>query len=226
MVNAVFDIGEESVRVTTGGDVLGSWALSDVAVEDRGDALLVTLGGESVLVDIGDRDGFSAAMSPQKSRKRKRRRRRPMTESGPPDKPASAPDNVEPRTSRVEPQPPAFEKPTPRQRRRRVAFGDVFESIGAIFDPDNWSDWLADRTIQWTIAAMSVVVFAMLALFATNALGMILILVGMIALILGAFAVSEDFSAHQMMPDWLSETGLVVVGAVATALGVILMIVG
>jgi mono/diheme cytochrome c family protein len=94
MVNAVFDIGEESVRVTTGGDVLGSWALSDVAVEDRGDALLVTLGGESVLVDIGDRDGFSAAMSPQKSRKRKRRRRRPMTESGPPDKPASAPDFV------------------------------------------------------------------------------------------------------------------------------------
>jgi hypothetical protein len=224
-VSAIFDIDEESVRVSTGDEVLGKWALSDVSVEDRGDALLVTLGGEAVLVDIGDRDGFAAAMSPQ-LRKRRKRRRRPMADSGPPDKPASAPEPV----SAVAP-PPAAEparrgEASAAPRRRRMQSDEILATIGSLFSTENWSEWLADRTVRWTIAAMGVVVFAMLALFATNTLGMILVLVGMASLILGAFAVSEDFQAHQIMPDWISETGLVILGGVATAVGVVLMIAG
>ena len=225
-MSAVFDIDEESVRVSTGDEVLGKWALSDVSVEDRGDALLVSLGGESVLVDIGDRDGFSAAMAPQSQKRRKRRRRRPMADSGPPDKPASVPEPAMP----AAPSPPAdlmrYDEGTAGPLDRGSRFRDLPKAIGSLFSTENWADWLRDRTVRWTIATMGIVVFAMLALFATNALGMILVLVGMGALILGAFAVSEDFQAHQIMPDWVSETGLVVLGGVATALGVVLMIVG
>ena len=121
------------------------------------------------------------------------------------------------------PSPPAdlmrYDEGTAGPLDRGSRFRDLPKAIGSLFSTENWANWLRDRTVRWTIATMGIVVFAMLALFATNALGM-----G--ALILGAFAVSEDFQAHQIMPDWVSETGLVVLGGVATALGVVLMIVG
>lgn len=93
-----------------------------------------------------------------------------------------------------------------------------------MFNPDNWRDWLQDTTVRWTIASMGVVVFAMLALFATDTLGMILVLLGMFALIIAALAVSEDINAYRMIPSAISETGFVIGGAAAMVIGGLLIL--
>lgn len=228
-VDAVFDIGDDHVRVTTGNELLGDWPLSEVAVEDRGDALLVSLGSESVLVDIGDRDGFSAALTPAPTRRRGRKSRRPMSESGPSGrkerarhskKPVVAPPVAEPVVES------AVGSARSGNRRSRLSLADKLEYAGDIFSIDNWREWLQDRTVRWVIASMGVILFATLALFVADTLGMILVLFGMLTLIVAAFAVSEDFQAHRIMPDWLSESGLIIAGAVCMIVGGLLIVVG
>ena len=226
MVDAVFEIGAETMRVKTGSDVLGSWPIADVAVEDRGDALLVSLGGESVLVDVADRSGFSSALEPaqgRRSRAKKRRRspKRPMAKTGPPTR--------TPRRRRVPEQSPdpepieVFDTPAAEPVEKR-SLGERLEVIASVFSVENWREWLQDPTVRWTIASMGVVLFAMLALFATNTLGMILVLVGMVALIVAALAVSEDINAYRLITSAISETGLVIGGAVAMVIGGLLIL--
>ena len=223
-VDALFEINDNNLRVTAGDDVLGDWPLADVSVEDRGDALLVSLSGEPVLVDIGDRDGFSAALAPvQVKRRRRSRNRRPMKEPGP--------------ARRQDPPPPAqvvasqpvvqvAAKPDRVRASSGSSFAEKLEYVGAVFRVDNWREWLQDRTVRWAIASMGVILFAMMALFATSTLGMVLVLVGMVALIVAALAVSEDLNAYRLVPNAVSETGLVVIGAVAMVLGGILIVLG
>ena len=216
------------MRVTTGGEVLGSWAIADVVVEDRGDALLVSLAGESVLVDVPDRTGFSSALTPargrgRRSRAKKRRRppKRPMAQNGPPTRPSrprSAPQ-ASPDPEPVE----VFDAPVDEPE-EKPSLGERLKVIAQVFNVDNWRDWLQDTTVRWTIASMGVVLFAMLALFATNTLGMILVLVGMVSLIIAALAVSEDINAYRLIPNAISETGLVIGGALALVLGGLLVL--
>jgi hypothetical protein len=228
-VDAVFDIGDDHVRVTTGSELLGDWPLSDVAVEDRGDALLVSLGSESVLVDIGDRDGFSAALAPAPTRRRGRKSRRPMSKSGPSgrnDKVRHAKKPAETTASAETVVGAAGDTARSGRVRPRINVAEKLEYAGDLFSIDNWREWLQDRTVRWVIAAMGVVLFATLALFAADTLGMMLVLVGMLTLIVAAFAVSEDFQAHRIMPDWISESGLIIAGAVCMIIGGLLIVIG
>lgn len=225
VVDAVFEIGTETLRVTTGGEVLGSWALTEVAVEDRGDALLVSLGGESVLVEIPDRNGFSSALEPTRGRRsRAKKRHRPpkasQTKTGPPTRSRrrsapAAPAQSEPVEVAAVPAAEPEQKPS---------LGERVEVIAAVFNTDNWREWLQDTTVRWTIASMGVVLFAMLALFATDTLGMVLVLFGMFALIIAALAASEDINAYRLIPSAVSETGLVAGGVAAMVLGGILIL--
>lgn len=226
VVDAVFEIGPETMRVTAGAELLGSWAIADVAVEDRGDALLVSLDGEPVLVDVPDRTGFRSALAPvggRRSRAKKRRRppKRPMAKTGPPTRvtqrrstPARTPQPEPIETSDV----PAME---PEKRPSRI---ERFRVIAAVFDVDNWREWLQDTTVRWAIASMGVVLFATLALFATDTLGMILVLFGMVSLIIAALAVSEDVNAYRLIPTAISETALVIGASVAMVCGALLIL--
>ena len=213
------------MRVTTGGDVLGSWPLADVAVEDRGDALLVSLGGEAVLVDVADRSGFSSALEPvqgRRSRLKKRRpRKRPTAQTGPPSR--SQRRRREPQR-RVDPEPIEVLDAPAVEPVEKSSLAERLEIVTALFSVDNWREWLQDTTVRWVIASMGVILFATLALFATNTLGMILVLAGMVSLIVAALAVSEDINAYRMIPSAISETGLVIGGAVAMVLGGVLIL--
>ena len=226
-VDAVFDIGDESVCVTTGSDVLGDWPLTDVTIEDRGDALLVSLAGEAVLVDIGDRDGFTAAMVPTTSTRRRRgskRRQRPMAESGPPSRPSEPPDPDHSVSQKSIVNAPLSTGGLPTPAGQRVDVAGKLQAIGSVFSIESWREWLQDRTVRWAVASMGVVIFAVLALFAADTTGMILVLMGMVALIVAAFAVSEDLQAYKILPSYLSETGLIVGGTVAMVVGGLLII--
>jgi hypothetical protein len=66
---------------------------------------------------------------------------------------------------------------------------------------------------------------AAFAVFATNSLGMILVLLGMVALIVAALAVSDDLSAYGWIPGNLSEATLVIAGAISMAIGGLLIII-
>ncbi len=224
VVDAVFEISAETMRVTTGGEVLGSWSLTEVVVEDRGDALMVSLGGETVLVEIPDRTGFSSALQPagRRSRAKKRLRppKKPQAKTGPPTR-------RRPRRAPVEPADPepieVFDAPTPEVV-DKPSVGERLEVLAGVFKVDNWREWLQDPTVRWVIASMGVVLFALLALFATDTLGMILVLLGMVALIIAALAVSEDINAYRMIPNAISETGLVIGGAAAMLVGGLLIL--
>ena len=212
------------MRVTTGSEVLGSWSLTEVAVEDRGDVLLVSLGGETVLVEIPDRTGFSSALQPDGRRSRAKKRRRPPQKS---QAKTAPPTRRRQRRSAVEPADPkpieVFDAPKLEAVEKR-GLGDRLQVLAGVFRVDNWREWLQDATVRWAIASMGVVLFAVLALFATDTLGMILVLVGMIALIIAALAVSEDINAYRMIPNAISETGLVIGGAAAMLVGGLLIL--
>ncbi len=212
------------MRVTTGGEVLGSWSLTEVAVEDRGDALLVSLGGETVLVEIPDRTGFSSALQPAGRRSRAKKRLRPpknpQAKTGPPTRRRQRRAPVEP----ADPEPiEVVDVPTPEVV-EKPSVGERLEVLAGVFKVDNWREWLQDPTVRWVIASMGVVLFALLALFATDTLGMILVLLGMVALIIAALAVSEDINAYRMIPNAISETGLVIGGAAAMLVGGLLIL--
>lgn len=113
-----------------------------------------------------------------------------------------------------------------REPREQVSLADRLAWVPELFDRRNWERWLNDTTVRWAIASVAVIVFALLALFATNTLGMILILVGMVALIIAALAVSDDLSAYRVIPDALSETKLVIGGATAMIIGGLLVVIG
>jgi hypothetical protein len=227
-VDAVFEIGAETVRVTTGSEVLGSWAIADVVVEDRGDTLLVTLGGEAVLVEVPDRSGFSSALTPspgRRSRAKKRRRPsgRPAAKTGPPTR--SSRRQTKPQPS-ADPEPiEEFDAPAEKAA-EHPSLAERIRVIASVFQVDSWRDWLQDTTVRWTIASMGVVLFAVLALFATSTLGMILVLGGMVSLIVAALAVSEDINAYRLIPSAISETGLVAGGAIAMVIGGLLVVLG
>jgi hypothetical protein len=110
----------------------------------------------------------------------------------------------------------------PPRERRNV---DWFGSVRAFFDRDRWRDLLSDRLVRWVIASAVVIGVALLALFATASLGMILILLGMVALVIAALAVSEDLTAISWVPGGLSEMTLVIAGAIAMGLGGLLIVI-
>jgi hypothetical protein len=109
-------------------------------------------------------------------------------------------------------------------REEKPGLGERLQVITSVFNVDNWREWLQDTTVRWAIASIGVVLFATLALFATDTLGMILVLVGMVSLIIAALAVSEDVNAYRLIPSAISETTLVVGGAVAMVCGALLIV--
>jgi hypothetical protein len=113
-----------------------------------------------------------------------------------------------------------------RQPRDPVSREDRLARVRTLSDRDNWQGWLRDRSVRWSIASAGVIILALLALFATNTLGMILILLGMVGLIVAALAVSDDLSAYQIIPSAISETALIIAGAAAMGLGILFVVVG
>ena len=116
-------------------------------------------------------------------------------------------------------------QPIKRHKRDRISFAEIADSARELFDRGNWDRWLNDSTVRWSIASVTVIVVALMALFATNTLGMILILLGMVALIVAALAVSEDLSAYRIIPNAVTETSLVIGGAAAMIVGGLLILV-
>lgn len=207
VIDAEFSVNEDRLAVQTGDDELGSWCISDLHVERRGDGLHAVLDGEDVVLNVPDMDSFLSVIAPPKaSRKRSKRAKKPLPPSGY----ATAPQE---QRARKEP-------------RDRTSLLTKMAGAKQVFSVDNWRGWLSDTTIRWVIASAAVASFALLALFATSSLGMILVLVGMIALIIAALAVSDDLSAFSWVPGNLSETTLVISGAVAMVLGGVLILVG
>ena len=113
-----------------------------------------------------------------------------------------------------------------REKSDPVNPADRMARVGTILKRETWEGWLRDRTVRWSIASAGVVIFALLALFATNTLGMILILLGMVALIVAALAVSDDLDAYQLIPSAISEAALIIAGAVAMGLGALFVVIG
>lgn len=103
---------------------------------------------------------------------------------------------------------------------------DIVGSLARLLHRETWQTWLSDRLVRWVIASVSVIIVALLALFATSSLGMILVLLGMVALVIAALAVSEDLNAVSWVPADISETALVVMGAVAMVIGAVLITFG
>lgn len=187
VVEAVFEVTEHGLAVSSGGETLGTWPLDEIDLDDTGTEIYLALGGEEVIVNMRDRDNFVSEITPQ--RKPAGRHARPK------------------RTRQPRPTKPAKEHK------------DVLGAVRRVFDRDMWRELLSDRVARWVIASVAVIIVALLALFATASLGMILVLIGMVALVVAALAVSEDLSAVSWVPANISESTLVVIGAVAMVLG-------
>jgi hypothetical protein len=69
VVEARFDVGEDELSVSTGGERLGSWPLREIDLDDTGTEIYMALGGEEVIVNMPDRDSFVAAISPPRRAK-------------------------------------------------------------------------------------------------------------------------------------------------------------
>jgi len=133
-----------------------------------------------------------------------------IAEPRPEPVPASSPEHV------------SLPKPDRREQRRT----GLADTIRTLLDRDTWRNWLSDRVVRWVIASVAVIIVALLALFATNSLGMILVLAGMVILVIVALAVSEDLTAYSWMPGNISETTLIIVGVIAMAVGGLLILIG
>ncbi|MCP4303809.1 MAG: hypothetical protein GY788_02805 [bacterium] len=201
VIDAQFHIDTDRLEIQTGSDRLGSWSLDQLIVERRGDGIHLDLDGEDVVVDVPDTEAFVSEVAPSGRRNSKHKKRH----AGP--KPSA--EAKRPKAAKEGPSPLA-----------RLA------GIKEIFFRENWTRWLSDNTVRWAIASGAVVLFALMALFATNTLGMILVLFGMVALIVAALAVSDDLSAYSWVPGELSETGLVIAGAIAMVIGGLLIALG
>lgn len=208
VIDAEFSVDEDRFAVQTGDDQLGSWSIADLHLERRGDGLHAVLDGEDVVLNVPDMDSFLSVIAPPKAgRKRSKRAKKPPSASG---------------FVTTAPQ----EKKARKEPRDRTSLLTKMAGAKQVFSAENWRGWLSDTTIRWVIASATVASLALLALFATGSLGMILVLVGMIALIIAALAVSDDLSAFGWVPGNLSETTLVISGAVAMVLGGVLILVG
>lgn len=190
VVEAVFEVTENGLAVTSGGERLGVWPLDEIDLDDTGTEIYMALGGEEVVVNMPNRDRFVSELEPPKKAKARHTRSKP-------------------------------EKPRPGREPR-----DILGAMARFFDRGRWREWLSDRLVRWVIASVTVIVVALLALFATGSLGMILVLLGMVALVIAALAVSEDLTAVSWIPGDLSETTLVVIGAVAMLIGGGLIVLG
>lgn len=85
--------------------------------------------------------------------------------------------------------------------------------------------WLRSHRVRWALAFAAVLVVIAVAVTATGALGRILALAGMLALVLAALATADDPDAYRLVPTALSERALLVGGLVLTAVGLGLMVV-
>lgn len=204
VIDAVFDVSEDRLEVRSGDERLGSWLLPELQIEQRGNAVHLNLDGEDVVVSVRDLDSFVEAVNPPRRKRSKHSKRR----SSPAANVADA---------------------TPRKRREPVDIKSLLSRLAgakSLLSAENWRTWLSDSSVRWAIASAGVVVFALLALFATNTLGMLLILFGMILLIVAALVVSDDLSAYSWIPGNISESTVVVVGAAAMAIGGVLILIG
>lgn len=117
-------------------------------------------------------------------------------------------------------------RPKRAKRERTRTRLDMLDTMRKLTSRDTWRNWLSQRVVKWAVASFAVIVVALLALFATNSLGMILVLLGMVALVVAALAVSEDLTAYAWIPGELSESTLIIAGTIAMAIGGILILLG
>jgi len=227
VVEAVFDVDADSLCVRTGEEELGSWPLASLSIEHQGDGLHMSLDGEDIVVNVRDQESFAAAVAFHQPKTRGSRRAE--------RKGARLAEQKRPRPARRKDSRPAGRKDatrvaredTPRsEQKERAALADRARTLAKLFDRELWKGWLQDRVVRWSIASAGVIILALMALFATDSLGMILVLLGMVALIVAALAVIDDLSAYRVIPDALSETQLVIVGAVAMVVGGLLIVIG
>jgi hypothetical protein len=239
VIDAVFEVSDQTLRVRSGDQVLGTWALFDVTLENRPDGIHASLDGEQVIVSVPNPDAFVDAVAPGRRRPRGRHdrgrrekkgaqgrfRKRPVQPTLPPRDPVVAPlDELdEPPAVRSLPDATSVSN---KERRGGQEILARLRSISEVFDADNWRSWLQDRLVRWTIASVGVMVLALMVLLAANTLGMILVLLGMVALIIAALAVSDDLSAYRVIPNALNETSLVIAGAAAMVIGALLVLIG
>ncbi len=76
VVEALFNVEDEHLAVSTGGEQLGSWPLRELQLDDTGTEIYLALDGEEVVVNVVDHDGFVAAITPAKRRGRHSKPRR------------------------------------------------------------------------------------------------------------------------------------------------------
>lgn len=213
-LDAVFAVEAGSLRVTAGNHELGTWPLQEVAISRRGSGLYLDLGGENVVVKMRDQDSFAEAITITPERRRRRRRNNTRSEARAPR--VAAPRVAAPRSDRPVPPPQdgvVLERVSALQRAR------------VLLDKENWTRWLQDTVVRWSLAFGAVFILALFVVFATRSVGMVLILVGMVALLLAALAVSEDVSAYRVIPSAVSETTLVIGGVAAMAVGALLILI-
>lgn len=207
-LDAVFDVDAGSLRVTAGDHELGTWSLQEIGVARRGSGLHLDLGGENVVVMMRDQDSFAEAITvyPRRRRRRRRSDSRPVAKARP----------VTSRPERSAPQVPERVVPD------RVS---AAQRARVLLDKENWTRWLQDTVVRWSLAFAAVLILALFVIFATRSVGMVLILAGMVALLLAALAVSEDLSAYRVIPSAVSETTLVIAGVAAMVVGALLIVV-
>ncbi len=256
VIDAMFVVDEDLLTVNTGEETLGSWPLSELTPDDTGTHVLLALDGERVVIDVPDHAAFVSALDTSgRKRKRRRPRKQKPARAERAKRPVSKKPKRAPKVAKRRPEPqvdpePVVAAPEPqvdpepepqpppepqlpeersprikpaRRARRRT---NPAETIQMLLDRDTWRGWLSDRVVRWVIASIAVIIVALLALFATNSLGMILVLIGMVILVIVALAVSEDLTAYSWIPGNLSETTLIIAGVVAMAIGGLLILIG
>lgn len=229
IIDAVFQVDDNNLIVSTGGEPLGSWPLYELQPDDTGTEVLLMLDGESVAVTAIDHIAFSAALTPTKGRRRARHAKPKRSRKPEPRAETSLqPAKVKP--SRPKLSKPKLSKPNlptrkPDKPRSDKPKRNLLDTVARLVRKETWQEWLSDSTVRWVIASVAVMIVAGLAVFATSSLGMILILLGMVSLIIAALAVSDDLSAYSWIPGNLSEVTLVIAGAVAMAVGGLLILI-
>jgi hypothetical protein len=195
----------------------------------------MSLDGEDIVVNVRDQESFAAAVAFHQPKVKASRWAERKSSRRADQKSSRRADQKDSRPARRKDSRPAGRRDptrvdredTPRSEpKERVAFSNRVRTVAGLFDRERWTGWLQDRVVRWLIASAGVIILALMALFATSSLGMILVLLGMVALIVAALAVSEDLSAYRVIPDALSETQLVIVGATAMVIGGLLIVIG
>ncbi len=213
VVPAEFGVDEGMLHVATGGESLGSWPIDSLGIDDTGTDVRMVLDGEGVVVAVTDHDHFMSTIDPppqsRKERRRKVKQERPKVEKERP--------KVEKKRPKVKESPKVKKERPPR---------DIRGAIERLFMRETWQDWLSNRLVRWSIASFVVIGVALLALFATSGLGVILMLLGMFVLVIAGLAASEDLTAVAWMPAAISETTMVIAGVVALLVGGLLTVVG